>query len=455
MSRTSSERSFRRLFGTLVVSLLVLCAVFLGLGLLQGPKLSSAQLDVTRAIDQPGQLLRLFGNQAVASVDAAQVTITPAAPFTVETSGEVVALAFSERLRYNTEYTVTVADVTSTTDDRGSTWNYAFATSAPPLFYLDRGAETDEIIRTGLSGNERTVVWSAPRIQDFAVMGQALAVVTLTDRQTSELALVNPADGSTEVITLPADGAITDFAAADGGTVLGFTFTSKEARQGSDLVRTLMRLDLDASREPAPVTGLDGAPLRVLDWMFVPGGSSVIAQAGDQTVLQIEPTGGLLPIGSYAELDHVSIDGTVLTVRDRFGSLAVTLPGAEEERITPSPLNTAQTFGGELDILPDGTRVQKVVVPLLDNAGFENYLVRDDGTAAHVLYQTVDHLGSIERFEISPNGQYAAIETVPRLADAVSDGYFLDARATSITTVIVDLETGAVVRTLDGFGVSW
>jgi len=437
------------------VSLLVLCAVFLGLGLLQGPKLSSAQLDVTRAVDQPGQLLRLFGNQAIAAVDASQVTVSPAAPFTVETSGEVVALTFSERLRYNTRYTVSVAGVTTTADDRESAWKYEFETSAPQLYYLDRGAETDEIIRTGFSGNERTVVWSAPHIQDFAVMGQALAVVTLTDRQTSELALVNPADGAIEVTTLPADGAITDFAAADGGTVLGFTFTSKEPAAGGDIVRTLMRLDLDAGREPVPVAGLDGKPLSVLDWMFVPGGSSVIAQTGDQTVLQIDPTGGILPIGTYAELDHVSIDGTVLTVRDTFGSLAVTLPGAKEKRITPSPLGTEQTFGGELEILPDGTRVQKVVVPLPDNAGLESYLVLDDGTAARAIYQTVDQLGSIERFELSPNGQYAVIETVPSIADAVSDGYFLDARATSITTVIVDLETGAVVRTLDGFGVSW
>ncbi|TBN57044.1 hypothetical protein EYE40_06315 [Glaciihabitans arcticus] len=454
MSPTYSERSFRRLFSTLVVTLLVLCAGFLGLGMLQGPKLSSAQLDITRAIDQPGQLLRLFGNQAIAAVDASQVTVTPAAPFTVETSGEVVALAFTERLRYNTAYSVRVTGVTTTADERESEWSYAFETSAPPLVYLDRGAETDEIIRTGVSGNERTVLWSAPHIQDFAVLGQALAVVTLTDRQTSELALVDPADGSTEVITLPADGAITQFAASDTG-VLGFSFTSKEPVAGGDLVRTLMRLDLDAGRAPVAVEGLGGAALSVLDWMFVPGSANLIAQTGDQSVMLVEAGGGILPLGQYAEIDHLSIDGTVLTVRDTFGSLSLTIPDLDEQRITPSPLDAAQTFGGELVIQPDGTRVQKVVVPLLDTAGFASYLVQDDGTAARAVYQTVDHAGSIERFELSPNGQYAVIETVPDVATAVSDDYFLDARDTSVTTVIVDLETGAVVRTFDGFAVSW
>jgi hypothetical protein len=133
MSRTSSESvtgsdaavrpdaAFRRTFAITVVTLLVLCAAFLGLTLLQGPKLSSAQVDATRAVEQSGQLLRLFANQPVSSVDEKQVTVEPATPFTVETSGEVVALAFTQRLRYDTEYVVTVAGVTSTTPRMSTT----------------------------------------------------------------------------------------------------------------------------------------------------------------------------------------------------------------------------------------------------------------------------------------------------------------------------------------------
>ena len=63
--------------------------------------------------------------------------------------------------------------------------------------------------------------------------------------------------------------------------------------------------------------------------------------------------------------------------------------------------------------------------------------------------------GTISDFEVSPNGQYVAVESVPNVASSVSDGYFADERSTSVTTIIVDLDTGAVVRSMQGFRLSW
>jgi hypothetical protein len=79
----------------------------------------------------------------------------------------------------------------------------------------------------------------------------------------------------------------------------------------------------------------------------------------------------------------------------------------------------------------------------------------DDGTEGRVLYQTPNLAGSIENFHVSPNGQYVAIEVVPVIADSVSDGYGVDPRSTSITTVIVEIATGLVVRSVDGFALLW
>ena len=464
MSPTSSEpaatdarpdAAFRRTFALTVVALLVLCAAFLGLTLLQGPKLSSAQVDATRAIAQSGQLLRLFANQPVSAVDAGQVTIEPAIPFTVDTSGEVVSVTFGQPLRYDAEYTVTVEGVTATTADRESTWNYRFATSAPFVYYLDRGDETDAIVRTTVAGTERTVVWSAPGIQEFGMLGESIAIVTLSADRTSTLTLVDPRNSATEQITLPAVGAVTNLAAASTGDQIAFEFTSRDELAGDDYLRTLMRLELAGNRQPVVVPGLDGERLSVLDWMYVPGSTDLIAQGGDQSVVRISADGTILPLGQYAELDHVSIDGSVLTVSDVFGSTALHLDDLEQEGITPSPLDGEPTFGGELELLPDGTRVQRVIIPAPDGGMFESFVVVDDGTQARVVYQTVRHEGSIESFRISPNGQYAAIEVVPNVSTAQPDGYPLNGRAQSITTVVVDLATGALVRSVEGFGLVW
>ena len=87
MSRTSSdERGFRRALALTVGILVALCAVFLTLGYLQGPKLSSAQVDPRGVVEQSGQQVRLFANQAVAQVAPSQVTVAPAVDFTVAAS---------------------------------------------------------------------------------------------------------------------------------------------------------------------------------------------------------------------------------------------------------------------------------------------------------------------------------------------------------------------------------
>jgi hypothetical protein len=81
--------------------------------------------------------------------------------------------------------------------------------------------------------------------------------------------------------------------------------------------------------------------------------------------------------------------------------------------------------------------------------------VYDDGTTSRLLYQTHADTGSIEGFSVSPNEQYVAIETIPDLGSRVSDGYAIEPRATSITTMIVDVATGKIVRGFEGFDVAW
>ena len=85
-----ARRRFERTFWVLVASLAVLSAVFLLLGSMQGPKLSSAVVDPARVTEQPGQQLRLFANQPLGEVTAEQVTVTPEADVSVSVQNELL-----------------------------------------------------------------------------------------------------------------------------------------------------------------------------------------------------------------------------------------------------------------------------------------------------------------------------------------------------------------------------
>lgn len=478
MSPTSTDHAarpaasgFRR---TLVITFAVLGALTVVLAIvsvLQGPRLSSSAVDTDKVTTDVGQQLRLVANQAVAQVEADQVTVTPDAAVTVSTQGEVIAISFAERLHYATEYEVRVEGVTSVYEDRESTFTAAFSTGAASLFYLDRapGDAQDRIVRTGVASTDTEVLFEAPRIQSFAVLDDAIAVATIADSGRSGLALasITPGDladgGAVEELLLPATGVIGDLAASPESGTIGFTFTSDNAEgitggDGAEFAETLMRVDLLGTHTVEPVAGLDGSPLQVLAWHPLPGTADAVVQTTDSSVLRIDLTGTVpdLPLGQFTALGRPALDGETLDVSDLFGDVQVDLSGGDQQRLETASIDGVVPFGGELQLLGGGDdRVQQVAVISQDNASFRSYIVLDAADGGRVLYQSPDGATSIDGFDVAPNAQYVAVEVIPGVADAPTDGYAIDPRASSLTTLIIDVETGQVVRSLDGFDVSW
>jgi len=456
---------FRRALAITVVALVILVGGFAGLNYLQGPKLSSGSVDADRVVARAGQQLRLFANQSILDVSKKHVSVSPAVPFTVNTSGAVIAVQFTDRLRYGTKYSVRVSDVANAFQPRVSTFDYSFTTAPAVIYYLDRAdpaagtGQEDSIVRTGLRGNERTVVYSAPRIQQFVIFAQAVAVTTLADDGTSLLSLVGLSSKLVEQIPLPGPGTVNGLRGETDAGLLGFVFTSAGPAAAREFNSVLMRVDLTGAHTAAPVPDLAGKSLEVLNWGFIGGSTSIVAQGSDQTVLLIDATktGPPVPLGQYTALGHSSPDGKTIVVSDVYGPMAYSLADGTETRIPSLPIAGASTYGGDVVLLGRGiARVQQVAVFDSATGGkFQSYLVYESGTTSRVLYQTKDDAGSIEGFSISPNGQFVAVNVIPDYANSVSDAYPVDAQSTSISTVFIDIASGAVVRSVAGFDESW
>ncbi len=465
--RFSSGNSFQRTFALVVTGLVVLVAVFAGLNYLQGPKLSSGQVDGSRVVDQPGQQLRLFANQTIRAVGEKQVTISPAAPFTVQTTGAVIALQFTDRLRYDTNYSVTVHGVTNSYQPRPTTFSYNFQTAGATFFYLDRakpdagGEQLDSIIRTEVRGNARTVIYQARHIQQFAVFPRAIAVAALGEDNTSSLSLVGIDNGFVESIRLPGTGTVEQLQSAPDHDFLGFVFTSTRANPDDIAPYTdaLMTVDLAGTHLVAPVLGLGNKPYEVTNWLFLNGGTKIVGHQADQTVLLMDAAnpGTAVPLGQFTALGSGSPDGTHIVVSDLFGPLSYDISDASKLRLPSLPMAGASTYGGDLRLVGHGDeRIQQVAVfGAEESRRFQSFLVHEEGKNLRVLFQTIDDQGSIEGFSVSPNGQYVAVNVIPDFASSVSDGYPTGAQSTSISTVIVEISTGLVVRSVAGFGESW
>jgi hypothetical protein len=433
--------------------LALLCGGFAVLGYVQGPKLSSAQVDTDQVTTRSGQQLRLFANQPLAEVKATDVTITPAAEFSVTTSGAIVAVEFEQPLFYAADYVVTVDGVRSQFDDQASTLKYEFTTGSPPLYYLDRGETTDEIVRTGVKGNERTVVYSAPRIQEFVLLGTTAAVSTDAEDGTSALSLVSFEDGGVEPINLPAPGVIENLHAADDGVTIGFTLSTADGTYAD----TLMTLNFESGRDILPVKALDGSPLAVANWFFIPGGVTLAAQnRADEGVLLVDTsTGDVTPLGTFTSLESLSTDATRLGVTNPFGPVSLSIADLSDTEFAPSPIDGVTPFPGEFQLMRGTDLVQHVVLIDYATSAFENLLVADDGTTSRQIFRTKDDAGSIGDFSVSPNDQYVAVEVVPNVASSVSDSYPVNDRSTSVTTIVIGIASGAQVKSVAGLGLQW
>ncbi|WP_307784414.1 Ig-like domain-containing protein [Salinibacterium sp. SWN139] len=451
-----SIRSFRRTFAWTVGILLVLCGVFLALGYLQGPKLSSAQVDADAVVSSSDQTLRLFANQTLAAVDAGAVSVDPAVAATVSSDGDLISVQFAEALDYNTEYTVSVEGVVSPSGGSESTLTYSFTTAEPTLYYLDRGEPNDEIVETGMSSQERTVVYSGEGIEEFVPVGDVFAVSTAAADRTGALTLVNPDTGVTEQVLLPEVGEVADLDAARSSSLLGFTISSLDPGPIPTVSHTLYTLDVNRGRDVVAVTGLDGEPMRVVGWQFVPGTTTIVALTTESTLVRVDTTSGLVvPLGGYFEFDRVSADGSTVVVVDARGSASVALVDGEEVRLNPSPIDGEQPFLGQTDADAAGNLVAKMVLVSPDGGSFSSVLAYDDGELSRILYQTVDDKGAILDFHVSPNNQFVAVEVQPNVSNFDSDEYVMNPRPQSVTTYLVEIATGAVTRSVEGFGLVW
>lgn len=459
------SRRFRRGVIATVAILAVLCAAFVMLDNSQGPKLASASVDTSQVVRQADQQLRLFSNQTLARVTAPQITISPATPFTVQSQGQVIAVQFSRRLRYSQRYSVRVTGVTSNFQNQPSTMRYSFTTAAASIYYLDRanpavpGQVLDDIIRTGVHGSAQKIIYSARHIQQFSVFPAALAVVTLNDDHTDSLSLVsikNPTQ--VEHLILPTFGTIEKMQASPDAGILGFVFSSAGESADPEFSSDLMTVDLTAAHTVVPVLGLDSKPLSVLDWSFLSGTTSVVAQASDQSVLLIDPKNprGSTPLGIYSTFDGSGPDGKSIVVADGTSPIRYQISNGKTTRLKTHPASDSNTYSGELQLVGDGTAsVQQVAIFDASTGRYTSSLIYQAGETTRILFGGKNYQGRINSFSVSPNGQYLAVDAVPDYATSVSDGYYFDPQATSITTEFIDITTGEVMRSVAGFDESW
>ena len=487
LASTGQLRPFRRTLWLLVGGFAVACLALVAVNLTSGPRLTSVDVDTMAVVASANQRLVLATNRQLVEVTRDQVSIAPSTDFEVTTSGNSVVISFPQPLAYNTDYAVSVLDVIGLAVDSQSSLSAEFSTAEPSLHYLSRAApatgtearKTDRILRTTVGSTETVVAFESVNIQEFVPMGGELAVVTVNSDQGSS-ALANAlyrvgGDGTAEVLNLPGAGLVQDLQAAPGQSLLGFRFTSAADAPGPLYENVLFVLDL-RTNVSTPVSDLNGDPLSVTTWGFMSGRADIVAQGYDSTLLLINPldqAGGTplenepkfdspVPLGQFDNLTAFAPDGVRIAVSDRAGQYVLDLSQGTEAAIVPQTVEGTTRYTAELRFLAGGdgnTQIDRYVQRVAEfdpaTGAVRQYLSLVEGGEARTVYTPASALETIVGFEISPNGQYLAVQVVPNRNSELSDEYPVNAQATDATTLFVNVATGSQSRSVLGFAATW
>ena len=355
----------------------------------------------------------------------------------------------------------------------------ALARSAAPaafeLYTLQRDTgrdntglkKPDTILGTSLTGRDQgTVTVSAPRIQEYAVLPSALAVVTLNDDNTSSLEIVPLTGGPPTLVPLPSLGTVANLHPAGSKHLIGFTFTASSGT--GQYWKSLFVYDVDnPSSAPRAVQGING-PVSAADWRFFPGGATLVAQTDDQSMFLVDAleTGKVSPLGAHAGILGFVPGSNELVVADaglkkgidppRYSTInlttgtstPLTLPGA----FVPDAANGVTTTASQPLVLDASGQYAQVVRKY--DAGKETSLVNlTDKNGSRTLYQPDAAWSRILDTCVSPARDYLAVETAaPQYA---GDQYPVLPEPTPIRTDLVDVKSGTVLKSVPGFLPNW
>ena len=458
-SRRGGERAARRrarlgrafvLRALAVVGALAVVAVVTGvLTTVQGPRVTAVESDPAASVASAGSRIIFTTTQSLAEVDASQVTVTPAADFTVDTSGRSVGLRFALPLWDETEYTVRIDDVRGIGGGPAAVIEESFTT--PPLhgYVLQRAdGEPDTIYRVGLDG-DAVPVFRDEHIEDFRATAARLVVSTIVD-DASRLIVTRLEGSAPEELALPGDGTVTNLQSAEAGNTIGYTFTDADisADGGREsLLFTGSTADPDAAPVPVERSGGDA---RVEDWRFVPGTDSILMLTFDGALSLIAPDGAdSVALGNAIGIDDIA--GTQAYVERVDGPAVVDLATAEEQALAPT--DTALGQVGTVLALPGGDTL-RALTPFDGLDALDTAIARVDGEGNATELAQVAATDALLQACVSPSGRYAALVVAPDAVSNTYDGYLLPLPQ-EVQTRIISLDDGEEVVAIAGFDLSW
>ncbi|MGB4136481.1 MAG: Ig-like domain-containing protein, partial [Microbacterium sp.] len=453
----SVARSRRR--RRLVVALAGVGAVLLaGVGVaaflwLQVLRITDVSLDQTAAIEASGTTMTISVSRALDPVDASQVRIEPAVPFTLDGSdASKIGIRFTDALDDSTKYTVTIDGATVAGGGASTDLQTSFRTPKSRVLLLLRDKGDDKIFATDLAGEKAVPVFAHARITGFRASPEVI-VVAVEEKDGSHLIAMDRDGSHQRELPLPGAGYVQGLQLSDSGGLVGYTFSDRDLTETSGRASVLVTQSVKGGSAPR-VVQVDGKDASTSDWRFAPGSAQVLFIDFNAALLmqRADADAQATSFGLAARILGVAHDARTAIVQRTDGSITVLDLADGTEKPLPA---TTPDYGAPTTVVPfPGGSLQHVVQRTAQGMPTGQAVIRVDGEGAAKPLIEVSGADSIMQVCVAPSGQYAAVVVAPDLTANPYDDLLVPL-PTTLHTHLFDLRSGATLPVLAGFDISW
>jgi hypothetical protein len=452
---SASYRTYRTTVAVVLSTLLVLVGVVATLSVLQGPQLRSVSADTQGLVTRGGVAVTLRADRALTPIVASQLEITPDARFELETLGLTLRLTFVEPLRADETYRITVGDVRPRNFGPGSTWSTEFTTGSLGFFYISEEGQNTALVRAVVAQQSPEVLYEAPGIIGFTRVGAVMAVLRKVSDNTV-LELLDPQSGLVETIGFPPGVEILSLASAPWGTSVVVMMNLAVGEPG-EIRGTVALIDMLGNRTPEVVLGIDGNSVSARKVFVSAIGGDVVIWLRNQGLLRFDPlTTDVVPAGSASEVWGFDALGSSLVYVDGLGTVTQNLRTGDLTRVPLGRLEGITLNHEHTTVAPDGTTVQRVMLPGIDGGDPFTLVTRDDGSGIHqMLTGNLSSPESIGAVSLSPNGQYVLVEHNTASTPLGYVGLSATQVAAGTVTRVIGVATNTIVDEFLGHSFIW
>jgi hypothetical protein len=427
--------NFKKRLSIFIAPIIVLSLIFTLLVHFSGPRIRTISIDNSFT----NQQLIMSFNADIANIE--NVEINPIIDFEYTHNNYQMFVSFSTPLRFDTLYSI---DMTLT-DTRGvsSRQKVIFQTNNPEIYFLNRNESLNDIIyKTTLDSDINEIVYESDSIILYDFTHKSFVIVEEIDKQ--QYVLIK-SGGNTKPVQLPVDYNIDAISASSTQDLYIFTLTEEISFE-----KTLWEYSAE-SGSFRQLLDDQSRPLEGSNAVYAPDGKSIFYLDKNRSLFLISSDSSQPPIniGVFDTVNRIlpNEKGVFGYTNNKYLTV-ISNDGSELE--APEDVQNS-SLTQQFNSLDDYVYIQQE----LDNNRLylQQNLISYINDKIKVISSTNVKDRLMLNSYLSPNDEFVLTEEA--LQPVIYDGVYPNGKPKNGFTNIIDVNSGAVVKTLEGYDVKW